>query len=412
MFESVTRRVKSIKQPYGGYLPRKIFKRVQLEDGNELNSRENIPANLMGLVVDYLTRLMMGASSEDAFDISLTGAKVLDNIYGNTEASEYAQTLIENIKGLDPQSITNACKMTGFDVCYRAGVEFFNPENIYLKPNGDTIENVAILVSRTVNFLKEYGPVIKDGFTFEGGGYTQTVSSGDGDYLTKDTLWDLKVVKNTFNKNYSLQILVYYLMGKHSNQSIFNDITKIGLFNPRLNEYYILNIAKVSKDIIQEVETEVIGYPTIDKIIVKSDVISDKNRIIYFENKLLQFNDDYTSYEILDNDVEKSLINRLKFEYCYELGITKDDFEYLKSVSSSHHKDKIIHDFKEANIQSVYAFISDENYKVLEDKSKLSIAVKASALKKAIKENADLNDSNVQAFLSDLEQEPHEWYTI
>lgn len=412
MFESVTRRVKNVKQPYGGYLPRKMFTRVQLENDNELNPRENIPANLMGLVVDYLTRLMMGASSEDAFDISLTGAQVLDSVYGNTKASEYAQMLIENIRGLDPQSITNACKMTGFDVCYRAGVEFFNPESIYLQPNEDTIENVAILVSRTVNFLKEYGPVIKDGFTFEGGGYTQTISSGDGDYLTKDTLWDLKVVKNTFNRNYSLQILVYYLMGKHSNQSIFNDITKIGLFNPRLNEYYILNVAEIPKDIVQEVETEVIGYPTINEIIVKSDVISDKKRIIYFQNKLLQFNDDYTSYEILDNDVEKSLMNRLKFEYCYELGITNDDIEYLKAVSSSHHKDKIIHDFKEANIRSVYAFISDENYKVFEDNGKLHIAVKVPALKKAIKENADLSDSNVQAFLNYLEQTPNEWYTI
>ena len=39
------------------------------------------------------------------------------------------------------------------------------------------------MVKRSLAFWKEYGPITKDGFTFEGG-YTDIVSSGDGDYLT------------------------------------------------------------------------------------------------------------------------------------------------------------------------------------------------------------------------------------
>jgi hypothetical protein len=39
-----------------------------------------------------------------------------------------------------------------------------------------------------------------DGFTFEGG-YTDTVSKGDGDLTTADTLWDFKVSKAKVKKS-------------------------------------------------------------------------------------------------------------------------------------------------------------------------------------------------------------------
>ena len=43
------------------------------------------------------------------------------------------------------------------------------------------------------------------GFTFDGA-YTNVIGSGDGDYLTKDTLWELKVSKNELsNKTYRVE---------------------------------------------------------------------------------------------------------------------------------------------------------------------------------------------------------------
>ena len=59
--------------------------------------------------------------------------------------------------------------------------------------------------------MKMYGPVVKDGFTFDGG-YTDIVTAGDGDFLTFDTLWDFKVsIKPPTNAN-TLQLLMYYIM--------------------------------------------------------------------------------------------------------------------------------------------------------------------------------------------------------
>ena len=108
-------------------------------------------------------------------------------------------------------------------------------------------------------FFKEYGPIIKDGFTFEGG-YTDIIASGDGDFLTEDTLWDFKVSKYPPSNQHTLQILVYYLMGMHSVHDEFKKIKKIGIYNPRLNVVYFYDLDKAPKLMFEEIEKEVIGY--------------------------------------------------------------------------------------------------------------------------------------------------------
>lgn len=55
------------------------------------------------------------------------------------------------------------------------------------------------MIERALKFFERYGPKILDGFTFEGG-YTYIVSSGDGDFITEDTLWDFKVSKLPIKK--------------------------------------------------------------------------------------------------------------------------------------------------------------------------------------------------------------------
>ena len=98
------------------------------------------------------------------------------------------------------------------------------------------------MVERSIAFWKKYGPITKDGFTFEKNGYTKTVDSGDGDYLTEDTLWDFKVSKSKPTNKHTLQLLMYWIMGQHSGKPEFKNITKLGIFNPRLNTVYTLNI--------------------------------------------------------------------------------------------------------------------------------------------------------------------------
>ena len=260
---SVTKRISMVKQPYGGYLNKKQFDIATIDDGKILNEIENIHASLIGLAVDYLTRFLMGTSVEEVFKISLQGALCLDLFLNNASdkkglALRNAKKLLKGIKGLDDESVKNACKLVGYDVCFRAGIMGYKPVE-EINPDSDTIGNIVIMVERSLTFWKEYGPIIKDGFTFEGG-YTDIVSSGDGDYLTRDTLWDFKVSKEEPKNKYTLQLLMYYIMGCHSIHQEFKQIEKLGIFNPRKNKVYIANISLISSEIIEKVSRDVIGY--------------------------------------------------------------------------------------------------------------------------------------------------------
>lgn len=249
--KSVTQRIKEIRQPRGGYVNPKLFNEIMLGESEQLNEQENIHPSLVGLAVDYLTRYTLGANVKDAFRISFLGARLIN-------AEFIADSLSSKIKGLDDKSIISACKLVGFDVCFRASIAGYRPvEDI--APNQETIDNIRKMVNRSLKFFDKYGPITKDGFTFEGA-YTNVVSTGDGDFLTNDTLWDFKVLKSKPSSAHTLQLLMYYLMGKRSIHDEFEHIHKIGVYNPRLNSIYLLDISDISDDIINLVETEVIGY--------------------------------------------------------------------------------------------------------------------------------------------------------
>lgn len=249
---SVSRRAKGTEQPRGGYIPLREFETIQPDDGIKLNPKENIHASLVGMAVDYLTRVNLGTDPESVFFASMRGAEIINE-------TDEAKELLDEVKGIDNQSIINACKLSGYDVCYRIGPRDYRPVE-EINPDEDTIENIRTMVKRGVTFFEEHGPVVLDGFTFEGA-YTDIVTVGDGDFLTESTLWDFKVVKSKPNKNHTLQLFIYYLMGLRSkHKTKFEKLDSIGLFNPRLNIIYLLKIENISKDLMDEVSKKVIGY--------------------------------------------------------------------------------------------------------------------------------------------------------
>lgn len=248
---SVTNRIKEIKQPKGGYINPNNLQQIVLKDERSLNEEENIQSGIVGMTVDYLSRFQTDGDKYDAFKISLMGAKLV-------EESENANELLSRIKGLDEESIISACKLTGYDVCFRAGKSYFKPVES-IEPNKETIENIRIMVERTVKFLKEYGPVVDKEMTFVGG-YTQKVSSGDADFMTEDTLWDLKVSINKPKSAHTLQLLIYYLLGIHSNKEKYEKIKKLAIYNPRMNKIFSIDLKNISRETIENVSDEVIGF--------------------------------------------------------------------------------------------------------------------------------------------------------
>ena len=289
---SVTGRINEVKQPRGGYVNLGDFEKIVFDDGKELSTDENIHASLIGIAVDYLTRLLTGEAPLDAFNISLSGAERAEE-YGYENANKQAKLLLKKIKGLDDASIINACKLVTFDLWKRKPrMARISKKFDRINPNKQTINNIRIMVKRNISFLKKYGPIVKSGFTFEPkkfcdidsadekknakaqkayadmiilrkgtfGGYTPTVSSGDGDLVTSDTMWEIKTSRRKPTSKHILQLLMYWIMGKHSKQDIFKPISKLGFYNPRLNMAWIIKASSIDRGIIKIIEKEIIRY--------------------------------------------------------------------------------------------------------------------------------------------------------
>lgn len=251
---SVTQRIKAIKQPRGGYINPRSLEVKELEGLGTLHDQkdENISAGLVGIAVDYMTRFACGTPAKEAFHISFLGAELV----GETSNAE---SLANVISGLDDDSIIAACKLAGYDSAFRAGLQAYRSvEDI--SPNDATIENVREMVERGCRFFEEYGPVTHDGITFKGA-YTFMVSTGDGDFTTKDTLWDFKVSVKPPTNAHTLQVCMYWLLGLHSDDAeIYRAIDKLGFFNPRLGTVYTIPVSDIPGTVLHEIETDVICY--------------------------------------------------------------------------------------------------------------------------------------------------------
>ena len=251
---SVTQRIKAISQPRGGYIPPKSLNVCMYSDENTTyDTIEFTPSMsiIAGLVVDYMTRWKMGASKEEAFEISLLGAQI-------AMQEGLAYSLLCQITSLNHKSLTAACQLVGYDVCVRAGMAYFKPVT-EIQPTRHETDMIKMCVERSIAFFDIQKPITKNGFTCEGG-YTGVISSGDGDYLTEDTLWDFKTSKRPPTKDHTLQILIYYLLGIHSIHPEFQTIQKIGIYNPILNASYTISISEIADEIMQTVSRDVIGY--------------------------------------------------------------------------------------------------------------------------------------------------------
>lgn len=78
-------------------------------------------------------------------------------------------------------------------------------------------------------------------------------------YLIKDTMWDLKTLKRPISCKNTLKLFINWLNGQKSNNYKIKNVNKIGLFNPRLNTAYLLEISKISKETIETISKEVMS---------------------------------------------------------------------------------------------------------------------------------------------------------
>lgn len=279
-----------ITQPRGGYIQFKDFQEEIFEDEEMIDgSNENISAALVGLTVDYLTRYLLSKDKEKAFDISYKGYSILDKYvtfmnkqidkinklglgqdpkytinssYEEIASTDWTKVYDKLMSRLDLElsdlCISSAAKLSGFDVAYRRGPQFFTGiRNI--NPDPTTIEHIRKLTQRTLAIIKSYGELIDSGFDFPKA-YTKQIVNGDADYLTEDTLWDLKVIKGRFNKAHTIQLLLYWRLGMKSDPEKYSKVKYIGIISPRHNKAYRYNVSQIPQEFIDFLDYKAIGY--------------------------------------------------------------------------------------------------------------------------------------------------------
>ncbi|OKL50735.1 hypothetical protein BSZ40_10910 [Buchananella hordeovulneris] len=202
------------------------------------------------MAVDYLSRAITSHDRRHAFQVSLLGARLLGR-------QDTAYALLNQVDGLTHASIRAACKLTGFDVVYRAGASSYKPVE-GINPDNTTINNIAMMVGRLSHFF-ETNHLLLDGFDLAGA-YTKLIRKGDGDVVTSGGMWDVKVSRSKPSAKNTLQILIYWLMGLRSIHPQFKQVEKIGIVNPRLGKVWEIAVDMIPPETIQYVSTEVIGY--------------------------------------------------------------------------------------------------------------------------------------------------------
>ncbi len=282
---SVTERAKTAQQPKGGFLPRNVFSMMKVGSNSSLGDRSNriieIPteyASMVGTITDYLTRMYLTKDKEYTFKTSLIGAMLIDRY-------EFAKELLDKINFLGSNTVINAIKLTGFDRIIKNNFPDYQEPPI---PPIEIINDIIDLIYRCIHFFNERN-ITETGFVVNGGKRT-LVSSGEGDYLSKTELIDLKVSKTVFSSTWSLQVLMYYIMGLHNNELKFHSIDYIGIYNALKNEFYRISIKDIPNEIMYRVSSDVLGYKMLSPEFSNWKNVSDENNDAVFKEQIKRYN--------------------------------------------------------------------------------------------------------------------------
>lgn len=263
---TVTQIIRNTKQPKGGYIPARWLNKHEFnQSASDRTYDENIKPQIIGTVVDYLTRYCLihpkdEKQIDEAFHICGMGAEIIDDVWGFKQHILKMRTFDEDeTVFLDDETIKHAVQLIHYDVIYRTGSSEFAPTSDELKPDDDTIKSIRQSVERAMYFFSKMRTPIDSEIVFDGG-FNDYVTNGDGDFLANDTIWDMKVSKYPPNKDHTLQLAMYYILAQASGQYKYTHIQRLGIYNPRLHTCYYINVKDIPKDTWQTIKYDIMQY--------------------------------------------------------------------------------------------------------------------------------------------------------
>ena len=224
-------RAQQTPQPPGGLLPLDRFERQRF--GGALLSRrtESGPAGTIASAVELIAR----------WDLS-----------GDPRArAEPTVAALEAIRGVrrGEHSETGPAAIASF---FRSGDNDVFDELDWEEDNDDTLTHIAEMRVRVSQFFGRFGEPIRPG--------TWAISSerfqlvGHIDFVSADTIWDLKVSSTGPSKVDLLQLLLYWV--------VFNDdpennmeIAYVGFCNPRMDVAWRMAVADIPGEVISSLKS-------------------------------------------------------------------------------------------------------------------------------------------------------------
>lgn len=270
---NVTDFVSKLKIGQNFYHFKRLIKEENIiENGVQLiNLQESISPTIMGLTVDYLTRLSLGQKKEEVLFASQYGRELLERIIvwkswnfstpspiSNQISAEkltffkqlinyYDENFIQVDNSLSLKNALLVAKLSHYDAIYRAFYTNIHPQQINL--DALTHDVIVQLVQRNLVILKKENNVICTlHFTPDHTHhpFKKIIKAGDGDFYDDDFVWDLKVSSKKPSNKHFIQLMVYFLLGLNSSlREKFKKISNIGIINPRLNKVYKVAIKDI-----------------------------------------------------------------------------------------------------------------------------------------------------------------------
>lgn len=263
-------RVKTCIQPVDGFVKPASFKQKKLNIDTYKLAPETIDPRIVNATIRNLIEIeLRNFNSSNDIEYELGSLKLNIDILDDNDSAYHKDVinLSKNIQpGLSDKTIASMIKLIHYEMVTDLWIDdsidkgsvpsWLNVDNI----SNDTITNVRIIVKRIVHLL-----TINNSFTDHSINVfihpSRIIKFSFCNYVTTDTVWAIIGGKHAkLGQNLTLKLLIEYLMGLHSNKDRFKAIKYLGIYNYRTDTVYRLEISKIDPDIIDEVNTSIIGY--------------------------------------------------------------------------------------------------------------------------------------------------------
>ena len=150
-----------------------------------------------------------------------------------------------------------ASELVVYDAVYRAG--YYNPNLKTPKITNEDRDAIELMVNETKLYLLEKEKIVALGVSFKAEG-ANNVSPSDADFLTEESIIDLKCSVSKPTSKHTLQLILYYILGLHEYPNEFKKLKYIKIINPRIDKVFSYEIKKIDVEDLKYNEKEIMGY--------------------------------------------------------------------------------------------------------------------------------------------------------